>query len=121
VARLALESRAPVVPCAMMRTFEFLPPGSLRPQWRIRPGVVFGEPLDFSRYYGQESDRTVLRAVTDEIMREIGKLSGQEYVDIYAKRAKDQLQAASGDSDLPAIRVVTSCCSSGHHKIPHGG
>ena len=101
VARLALESRAPVVPCALIGTFEFLPPGSFRPQPRIRPGVIFGKPLDFSRYYGQESDRVVLRAVTDEIMQEIQKLSGQEYVDIYAKQAKDQLQPPAAESELP--------------------
>ncbi len=103
VARLALESRAPVVPCAMINTFEFLPPGSFRPQLRIRPGVIFGKPLDFSRYYGQESDRGVLRAVTDEIMQEIQKLSGQEYVDIYAKQAKDQLQPPAAESELASI------------------
>jgi 1-acyl-sn-glycerol-3-phosphate acyltransferase len=90
VARLALESRAPVVPCAMMGTFEFLPSGSFRPNIKIRPGVVFGERLEFSRYYGQEDDRDVLRAVTDEIMQAIQKLSGQEYVDTYAKKATDQ-------------------------------
>jgi 1-acyl-sn-glycerol-3-phosphate acyltransferase len=121
VARLALESRAPVVPCAMIRTFEFLPPGSFRPDWRIRPGVIFGAPIDFSRYYGQESDRAVLRAVTDEIITEIGKLSGQEYVDIYAQQAKDQLQGPSAESDLPPIRVVTSCYSGSHHEIAHHG
>ncbi|HEX4399297.1 MAG TPA: lysophospholipid acyltransferase family protein, partial [Trebonia sp.] len=38
VARLALESRAPVVPCAMINTFEFLPRGSFRPKLGIRPG-----------------------------------------------------------------------------------
>jgi 1-acyl-sn-glycerol-3-phosphate acyltransferase len=103
VARLALESRAPVVPCAMVDTFEFLPRGSFRPQMRIRPGVIFGKPLDFSRYNGQESDRAVLRAVTDEIMQEIQKLSGQEYVDIYAKQAKDQLQPPPGETDLRVI------------------
>jgi 1-acyl-sn-glycerol-3-phosphate acyltransferase len=90
VARLALESRAPVVPCAMIGTFEFLPSGSFRPDIRIRPGVIFGEPLDFSQYAGQEDDRDALRAVTDEIMRAIQKLSGQEYVDAYATRATDQ-------------------------------
>jgi 1-acyl-sn-glycerol-3-phosphate acyltransferase len=89
VARLALESRAPVVPCAMIGTFEFLPSGSFRPRFSIRPGVIFGEPLDFSRYYGQEADRAVLRAVTDEIMRAILKLSGQEYVDSYARKGDD--------------------------------
>jgi 1-acyl-sn-glycerol-3-phosphate acyltransferase len=99
VARLALESRAPVVPCAMIGTFEFLPSGSFRPQMRVRTGVRFGKPLDFSRYYGKESDRAVLRAVTDEIMQEIQKLSGQEYVDIYAKQAKDSLQPPAAETD----------------------
>jgi len=89
VARLALESHAPVVPCAMIGTFEFLPSGSFRPSFKVRPGVIFGEPLDFSRFYGQEADRDVLRAVTDEIVAAIHKLSGQEYVDVYAKKAKE--------------------------------
>jgi 1-acyl-sn-glycerol-3-phosphate acyltransferase len=74
----------------MIGTFEFLPSGSFRPDFRIRPGVIFGEPLDFSRYYGQEDDRVVLRAVTDEIMRAIQKLSGQEYVDSYALKGGDE-------------------------------
>jgi 1-acyl-sn-glycerol-3-phosphate acyltransferase len=100
VARLALESRAPVVPCAMIGTFEFLPSGSFRPQMRIRPGAIFGKPMEFSRYYGMETDRAALRAVTDEIMAEIGKLSGQEYVDMYAKRAKEQLNGDSAEADL---------------------
>ncbi len=120
VARLALESRAPVLPCAMIGTFEFLPPGSFSPQWRVRPGVIFGTPLDFSRYYGRESDRVALRAVTDEIMQEIGKLSGQDYVDIYAKQAKE-LQASAGESDLSKLRVVTSCYSLVYYKPSRDG
>jgi 1-acyl-sn-glycerol-3-phosphate acyltransferase len=96
VARLAIESGAPVVPCAMINTFEFQPPGVLMPNFRIRPGVKFGEPLYFSRYRGQETDRQVLREVTDEIMRAIGKLSGQEYVDIDARRAKAELAGKTG-------------------------
>lgn len=100
VARLALESRAPVVPCAMIDTFEFLPPGSCRPKLSLRPGVIFGEPLEFSRYYGRETDRDALRAVTDEIMRAIRELSGQEYVDMYAKRVKEKPKSSdAGGSD----------------------
>jgi 1-acyl-sn-glycerol-3-phosphate acyltransferase len=94
VARLALESRAPVIPCAMVGTFELQPPGKVLPNLRVRPGVRFGKPLDFSRYYGMESDRTALRAVTDEIMHALEELSGQEYVDKYAAQAKAELQAA---------------------------
>ena len=81
VARLALESGTPVIPMAMVGTFELMPSGRLRPRLRIRPGVRFGKPLDFSRYAGLESDQLVLRAVTDEIMYALMELSGQEYVD----------------------------------------
>jgi 1-acyl-sn-glycerol-3-phosphate acyltransferase len=88
VARLALEAKAPVIPCAMIGGFEFQPPGKIRPRLGIRPGVRFGPPLDFSRYHGLEQDRIVLRALTDEVMYAIMKLSGQEYVDEYAQRAK---------------------------------
>ena len=93
VARLALEARVPVIPCAMIGGFEFQPPGRIAPRLRIRPGVRFGKPLDFSRYYGLETDRIVLRAVTDEIIYEIMKLSGQEYVDEYAQGYKTRQQA----------------------------
>jgi 1-acyl-sn-glycerol-3-phosphate acyltransferase len=51
--------------------------------------VRFGPPLDFSRYEGLENDRYILRSITDEIMYEIMRLSGQEYVDMYATRAKE--------------------------------
>jgi 1-acyl-sn-glycerol-3-phosphate acyltransferase len=37
----------------------------------------------------------VLRAVTDEVMYEIMKLSGQEYVDMYATAMKRQLAEAA--------------------------
>lgn len=95
VARLAIESGAPVVPCAMIDTFEFQPPTTIWPNFRIRPGVKFGEPLDFSRYRGQ-ADAMLLRTVTDEIMQRIAKLSGQEYVDVDARRAKAEMAAARG-------------------------
>jgi 1-acyl-sn-glycerol-3-phosphate acyltransferase len=94
VARLALEAKVPVIPCAMIGGFDFQPPGTIMPRLRIRPGVRFGRPIDFSRYYGLETDRIVLRAITDEIMYVVMKLSGQEYVDEYAQRAKLGLQLA---------------------------
>jgi 1-acyl-sn-glycerol-3-phosphate acyltransferase len=91
VARLALESGAPVIPCAMIGTYELQPPGRVLPRLSIRPGVRFGKPLDFSRYADLKSDRLVLRAVTDEIMYAVMNLSGQEYVDEYAQRAKKRV------------------------------
>jgi 1-acyl-sn-glycerol-3-phosphate acyltransferase len=65
----------------------------------IRPVVRFGEPLDFSRYEGMENDRYILRSITDEIMYEIMRLSGQEYVDIYASKAKELAKAERAEAD----------------------
>jgi len=104
VARLALKSRVPVIPMAMINTFELMPSGKVLPRLGVRPGVRFGKPMDFSRYYGREDDREVLRKVTDEIMQEIQKLSGQEYVDRYAAEVKaemagKQVRRAEDDDD----------------------
>ena len=87
VARMILEAGVPVVPVVMVDTEKAMPIGSKLPKVR-RVGVVFGEPLDFSRYAGLESDRFVLRAVTDEIMYELARLGGQEYADVYASTVK---------------------------------
>jgi 1-acyl-sn-glycerol-3-phosphate acyltransferase len=88
VARLALESGAVVIPCAMVNTEVIQPAGRLFPKLRPRPGVRFGKPLDFSRYEGMSGDRFVERSMTDEIMYELMQLSGQEYVDQYAAKVK---------------------------------
>jgi 1-acyl-sn-glycerol-3-phosphate acyltransferase len=93
VARMALEAKVPVIPVAMIDTDKMQPPGRLIPKV-MRPGVRFGEPMDFSRYDGMEEDRYVLRSVTDEIVYALMELSGQEYVDIYAQRAKAEIAAA---------------------------
>ncbi len=90
VARLALESGAPVVPVAMLNADEIQPPGKVLPRIK-RVRISFGAPLDFARYEGMAGDRFVERAVTDEIMYELMELSGREYVDVYAQKVKNQL------------------------------
>ncbi len=106
VAKLALQTRVPVVPVAMIGTEKVQPIGKRLPNIR-RIGIIFGQPLDFSRYYGQEEDHAVQRAVTDEIMYELMRLSGQEYVDEYAAVVKQRLagqppEPASGSAANPA-------------------
>lgn len=94
LARVALATGAPVIPVAMIDTEKIQPPGQVVPKL-MRPGIRIGKPLDFSRYQGMEQDRFVLRALTDEVMYEIMKLSGQEYVDMYATAAKRQIAEAA--------------------------
>jgi 1-acyl-sn-glycerol-3-phosphate acyltransferase len=92
VARMILEGNVPVVPVAMIDTEKIMPQGTTIPKVQ-RLGIVIGEPLDFSRFAGLESDRFILRSITDEIMYELNRLSGQEYVDVYASSVKDRMGA----------------------------
>ncbi|BFV59755.1 lysophospholipid acyltransferase family protein [Kitasatospora sp. CMC57] len=99
LARVALATGAPVIPVAMIDTEKVQPPGQVMPNFGVRPGIRIGRPLDFSRYHGMENDRFILRSVTDEVMYEIMRLSGQEYVDIYATAAKRQMAEDKKRSD----------------------
>jgi 1-acyl-sn-glycerol-3-phosphate acyltransferase len=92
VAKLALHTGVPVIPVAMIGTDKVQPIGRRIPNIR-RVGTIIGKPLDFSRYAGLAEDRFIQRAVADEIMYEIMRLSGQEYVDVYASTVKAQLAA----------------------------
>jgi 1-acyl-sn-glycerol-3-phosphate acyltransferase len=100
VARLALETKVPVIPVAVVGTDVVAPPGKKFGSF-TRPIVRFGKPLDFSRYEGMEKDRYILRSITDEIMYEIMRLSGQEYVDMYATRAKEEAKRLEREAAAP--------------------
>jgi 1-acyl-sn-glycerol-3-phosphate acyltransferase len=101
VARMALDSQVPVIPVAVIGTDIVAPPGRVFGRY-ARPHVRFGRPLDFSRYEGMEDDRFVLRSITDEIMYEIMELSGQEYVDVYATKAKSDSQQRAREASAAA-------------------
>ena len=106
VARLALESGAPVVPVVMLNADEIQPPGKVLPKIR-RVRIRFGAPIDFSRYAGMAGDRFIERAVTDEIMYALMEMSGREYVDVYAQKVKaQQAKAASGGAGPAAPATV---------------
>lgn len=94
IARMILAADKPVsvVPVVMVDTEKIMPIGE-RPK-PGRCGIVFGEPLDFSRYRGMPADRFVLRAITDEIMSELAAISDQEYVDVYASTLRKKLDAS---------------------------
>ncbi|MFB7506095.1 lysophospholipid acyltransferase family protein [Streptomyces broussonetiae] len=107
VAVMALQAGVPVVPCAMIGTFEAQPPGKVIPN--IHPVTIrFGKPLDFSRYAGMEQERAILRAVTDEIMYAILTLSEQEYVDEYAAVVKERQAAEHGAKERRFPRAPLS-------------
>jgi 1-acyl-sn-glycerol-3-phosphate acyltransferase len=96
IARMAIESAAPVIPVAMFNTAEIQPTGQVVPKVR-RVEMVFGEPMYFS---GDSTDQAVLRDVTNQIMEKIAELSKQEYVpNMYASEAKDAIKKSQADED----------------------
>ncbi len=90
IARMVLQARVPVVPVAMIDTEKVQRIGQTVPKIR-RVGVVMGDQLDFSRFAGMDGERAVLRAVTDRIVYDIMRLSGQQYEDVYASTVRNRM------------------------------
>ena len=93
IARLAIESGAPIIPVAMFNTEKIQPTGKVIPNIQ-RVGMTFGEAMYFD---GDSTDLAYLRVVTDQIMNRIQELSGQEYVDEYAVKVKKAGKKSSED------------------------
>ena len=82
VARLAVAAGVPIIPVGMLGTEKVQPIGRPYPKPMRNTVVVrFGKPIETA---GRSDDRSALRALTDEVMAEIQKLTGQEYVPRYA-------------------------------------
>jgi 1-acyl-sn-glycerol-3-phosphate acyltransferase len=79
VARLALESGAPVIPVAHWGAQRILPYGKIVPRLLPRKTVrvIAGPPVDLSEFAGQQLTSQVLRAATEKIMRDVTLLVGQ--------------------------------------------
>jgi 1-acyl-sn-glycerol-3-phosphate acyltransferase len=89
VARLAVAAGVPIVPVGTLGTDKVQPIGRMYPKFSRRTITVkFGKPIET---VGHPDDRTSLRALTDHVMSEIQKLTGQVYVSTYApaKPSKD--------------------------------
>ena len=89
IARMAIESGAPIIPVAMFNTAEIQPTGQVVPKVR-RVEMIFGEPIYLT---GDPTDQELLRKETNKIMETIAALSKQEYVpNMYASDAKDAIK-----------------------------
>lgn len=88
VAHLALTAGVPVVPVGITGTQRLQPVDARLP--RVVPvSISFGEPIQVvGRYDGVPLGRA-RREITDEIMRAIQALTGQEEAGIYNERAPD--------------------------------
>jgi len=90
---LAANSGLPVIPVAMSGTDRVLPPGHKVPRV-AKIKITVGEPVNVESYRDLPSAARQRRAITDEVMKRIQALSGQEYVPVYASVRKEELAAA---------------------------
>ncbi|MET9644643.1 lysophospholipid acyltransferase family protein [Streptomyces syringium] len=77
-ARVALLTKAPVIPVAQWGANEAMPPYAKEKKLRLFPRktlrVAAGPPVDLSAYYGKEPTAEVLREATEKIMAAITEL-----------------------------------------------
>ncbi|HEV2370481.1 MAG TPA: lysophospholipid acyltransferase family protein [Acidimicrobiales bacterium] len=88
VARLAFDTGAPVIAVAMTGTGEVQPIGRVFPRLFRTVTVRFSEPIRFPAITSGRPEPLRLRQATDQIMFKLQELSGQEYVNRYAKRGE---------------------------------
>ncbi len=90
-ARLALRTGAPILPVGLIGTREVQPPEAKLPQLFRPVWIRIGRPVQPGQDPERMGDHRLLRQITDEVMFEIGALSGQTYVDEYANKKPDEV------------------------------
>jgi 1-acyl-sn-glycerol-3-phosphate acyltransferase len=78
IGKIVYDSRATVVPTAIFNTQYCLPKGSRKPRFFLPLAVVFGKPLDLSRFLQMPDSKETSKAITEEIMNAIAALQ-KEY------------------------------------------
>ncbi|MBB1031167.1 1-acyl-sn-glycerol-3-phosphate acyltransferase [Dietzia sp. SLG310A2-38A2] len=93
-ARLALRAGVPIIPVGVSGTGEYVRKISRLRRSRVEVRVMIGEPLDLTPWAGREGDRAAEREITDEFMRRIQAMTGQDYVhDTYGADMKKRYEA----------------------------
>ncbi|BDR54794.1 1-acyl-sn-glycerol-3-phosphate acyltransferase [Bombiscardovia apis] len=92
MARLAFETGSPIIPTAIIGTRELQRPGKTMPS-KGSTKVIFGQPIMVRKESVNQITHEEIRQLTDQVMKEIQRMSGQEYVDIYAQVVKKRVAA----------------------------
>lgn len=91
-ARLAFETGCPIIPTAIIGSRDLQKPGQVIPN-KGKSKVIYGAPIPVVRKDPQDVTHEELRELTDRVVRAIGAMSGQEYVDEYAQTVKARMKA----------------------------
>jgi 1-acyl-sn-glycerol-3-phosphate acyltransferase len=84
-AHLALETGAPLIPIGIIGTDQILPTGAAIVRPFRKATLRIGRPIDPTTSGFTHSTNRARRAITDQLMSEIRRLSGQPYDDHYAQ------------------------------------
>ena len=79
---IAQNARPVVIPTLVINTDKFFWPGRPRPWFGIPYTVVYGKPLDLSRFYAMEEGKATSTIIAGEIMRGIAELK-KTHRDLY--------------------------------------
>ena len=92
IAEIALRTGAPIIPIGIIGTDHIQPPGKKMPRLG-RVTIRIGTPLDLTEAKSLGKPALIRRAITDEVIEQIQKLSGQEYRHAYASDVKEAQEA----------------------------
>jgi 1-acyl-sn-glycerol-3-phosphate acyltransferase len=120
-ARLALRTNVPIIPVGIVGARDVMPPDAKVPKLRKPVTIRFGRPIRVDRYLDRAGDRLVLRQIIDEVMYEIRSLSGQEYVDEYATKRKQQAAAGGAVPERTAIVDAVPAAATAGADHGHNG
>jgi len=73
--RLALATKAPIVPVGIKGTYDLWPINKKFPKLKKIVRISIGKPVYYSRYYKKRITKSLLRRLTDDLMSEIDKLT----------------------------------------------
>ena len=89
VGKIIYDSRTTVVPTAVFNMQYCMPRGAKFPRFFLPLAVVFGKPLDLSKYYGLPDCRENSQAIIDEVMGAIAAIQKEyAHLDIYHEGEK---------------------------------
>lgn len=108
VARIAVQSQAPIIPVGIIGSDEIQPPDARFPKLFRRVHIRFGKPIDVTKYSSSIPERLLYRQITDEVMFEIRNLTGQTYVDEYAtKKQTPEAPVVDAPSEERLAKVIS--------------
>jgi 1-acyl-sn-glycerol-3-phosphate acyltransferase len=78
IAKLALTAKVPILPIGLAGSYDVFPRNVKFPKFK-RCEIKIGKPIYLDKYYEESDNQKVLKDITTKIMKEIAKLTGQEY------------------------------------------